>query len=685
MTHLKQSILTALAVVTVFFVGSQAACAETITEGFDSYTSTSGLPSGWDYSGSNGVIVRETDTYHTKAPCVSVPQVNTDTYLITPALIGNFSFWLRNQTKNYQASISAYACVYSEGQLTLGDLLGSKTLSKTSGSKPNWEQVTFNAPTGTRVALLISRGHLDDFTYEPYEASAEATLTVSGFASGSSYDFGTVVAGTTKTFSLWNGGLAELSISSITVTGDFTITAGADLTSLAPEATAEVTIATPDKDAEGVLTITSSDANSPYTISLKSTNKVAVPIMGVDPTTIVFGNVTADASQDVTVSNTGDAELTATIASSNTDFTVSAESLTVPAGESKTFTVTYHYNAEAYGGHAATITLTPNVGEAVTISVSASVKDPNAWSEDFSGNVMPEDWEIIGTKEYWSFDNGTAEGNYYEPNGYLVTPKLIVKEGESLTFQARSKQYNTDIKVDYQKDGGEWINILSENRNTQTEYETYTIGGLEAGTYRFRFMTDRICLDNFEGFQLAPSNKVKETWWVSYTFSYGSSDDNMQTEIGTEEMEVEIDGDDIAFKFPEPITGGTWIHGTKDSDGNYFFKGGQYIGQYGGDKVYFYGYDGESSLLDMVFYTNAESDSFLCPAILLNASTTRVSYYGIFTNTIVSKTNPETVGIQEIKGQKSEASNGAYNLSGQKVGSSYRGLVIKNGKKYIMK
>lgn len=407
------------------------------------------------------------------------------------------------------------------------------------------------------------------------------------------------------------------------------------------------------------------------------------PVMNITPTEVHFGQVTENVSQGITVSNTGNAQLVATITSDNTTFVVSPASLTVEPDASATFTVTCIYDAEAYGAHTANITVTPNVGEAVTIHATASIKDPNAWTEDFEGNALPEGWTMVGTG--WTFADGVAKGKFEGYDSWLVTPKLTVNAGELMTFQAKSYQFGTDVVLQYQKDGGDWTPFLSEARNTQTEFETYTVSGLEAGTYRFRIRTENLYLDNFEGFQLAPSNKVKETWWVSYTFSYGSSDDNMQTEIGTEEMEVEIDGDDIAFKFPEPITGGTWIHGTKDSDGNYFFKGGQYIGQYGGDKVYFYGYDGESSLLDMVFYTNAESDSFLCPAILLNASTTRVSYYGIFTNTIVSKTNPETVGIQEIKGQKSEASNGVYNLSGQKVGSSYRGLVIKNGKKYIMK
>ena len=41
----------------------------------------------------------------------------------------------------------------------------------------------------------------------------------------------------------------------------------------------------------------------------------------------------------------------------------------------------------------------------------------------------------------------------------------------------------------------------------------------------------------------------------------------------------------------------------------------------------------------------------------------------------------EPTGIEEIRSKKEEGSGDAYNLSGQKVGDNYRGIIIKNGKK----
>ena len=46
--------------------------------------------------------------------------------------------------------------------------------------------------------------------------------------------------------------------------------------------------------------------------------------------------------------------------------------------------------------------------------------------------------------------------------------------------------------------------------------------------------------------------------------------------------------------------------------------------------------------------------------------------------------NPETDGLQSVEASVSDNAP-VYNLSGQKVGNSYKGIIIRNGKKYINK
>ena len=387
-----------------------------------------------------------------------------------------------------------------DGTFTV-DKTGAQSYSITTTATSN----TYDAgSTATYVAFCLTSDQMRllDVTYTEVSAAEGAVLSVSGFESGSSFDFGTVPAGETKSFTLNNLGADELTISSITVSGDFEITDGSDITSIASMGSASVTVATPEKDASGALTIVSNDENSPYVISLTSTYKVPAPIIALDPSEVSFGKVTENASQVITVSNSGEAELIGTITSDNPDFTVSPSEINVPVGETAEFSVTYNYDVEAYGAHTATITVTPTVGEAATLAVSAKVADPNLWSEDFQGEGQPEGWEA-GTG--WTFADGVARGKYtYGGSSYVTTPALQAEAGSTLDFQYKATANYVSIKIQASKDGAEFVDFKTiSGLNTMSEFETYTLDIPEAGVYKFRFANDDYDLDNFEGLKEA--------------------------------------------------------------------------------------------------------------------------------------------------------------------------------------
>ena len=484
------SICKSLAIMSVLLGSSLTDSADTVTEGFDGFKAGWNsswtaweltLPEGWDYSGAANYYAKG-DTYKTAAPSIEVSDNNTSSYLITPTLKGDFSFYIRNYTKNYQASITAYACTFEGGTLTLGTELGSKTLTKTSSGVPDWEKVTFNTTHATRVALLISRAYFDDFTYTPSEDEG-------------------------------GGG------------------GGGD---------------TPEPQPD------------------------PVPVMVVTTTTVNFGSVTANATQDVTISNTGNAELTVAIASDNADFTVSKANVTVAAGATETFAITYQYQAEAYGPHTATITLTPNAGEVATIAASAYVRNPNAWTEDFSGNQLPVGWTA---GEHWTFTDGVAHSSYdyYVSNDYLTTPALLVADGEVMTFKYKATGIYVDIKIQASKDGGEFTQVAKISKDAaMSDFEVYTLSGLAAGTYKFRFANDNYDLDDFEGFKLdadAPqmeftaedfvAGKVTETVSKTYTVSNSGTgtltvnivSDNEQFAVSPAQLEITNEAKQFTVSF----------------------------------------------------------------------------------------------------------------------------------------
>ena len=675
MNRINQILLTALTVMAVLFGGSLTANAATVTEDFNS-----GLPEGWSLVGN---IFNDSDRARSGQGVWSSGKSSTDNYLVTEPIEGTLSFYWRSfGTSGSYPNGMVYVYQYD------GTALGSLIQQTASYKGSTWKQETINLGNyHGQVAIALYSACVDDVTYAPYEAAQEATLLIADYPSGSTFNFGTVVEGTTKAFTLKNEGLTELSVSSVSVTGGYTIIEGAELTTIAAQSTAQLTVATPAEDAEGVLTIVSNDANSPYTVLLKSVNKVAAPQMNLDLTVVAFGRVTADTLQEVTVSNTGDAELVVTIASDNSEFTVAPTSLTVAAGSSETFTVTFVYDEKAYGSHTATITVTPNVGEPVAIRATASIKDPEEWSENFEANVLPDGWYVIGTSAKWAFADGVASGSY-EPDGWLVTPRLAVAEGESMTFQAMSRQFGTDLKVQYLPENGEWTSIISEARNRQSDFETYTVSGLEAGIYRFRFASENLDLDNFEGFKLAPSSGTKETWYVSYTFHYLDDSGAEQSNSDIEAMEIEFDGDELAFNFPNPVNGNTWMRGVKyvgEGPVAYVFANGQYIGKLGSENAYFCGSDG-SSLTDMVFYYDEAKQTFTnFKHILINSSPTEVDYWGYFSDVTITKDKSVLAGIAQPVGKKTTGSNICYDLQGRRVAQPAKGLYIMGGRKVVIK
>ncbi len=62
-----------------------------------------------------------------------------------------------------------------------------------------------------------------------------------------------------------------------------------------------------------------------------------------------------------------------------------------------------------------------------------------------------------------------------------------------------------------------------------------------------------------------------------------------------------------------------------------------------------------------------------------------VDYLGAAPDLGCYEFDPEATGIDNIKATTVVRSNAIYNLAGQKVGAGYKGIIIKNGKKYIQK
>lgn len=354
------------------------------------------------------------------------------------------------------------------------------------------------------VGYYVVVDEIAGLTYAPVLSVTKDDEAVSTPAT---YDFGECAADATVTYNFVNSGAGTINITNVAITGDGAAAYTTNWTeSVATPFDLKITRAydATRTDAQAaVVTVTTTEGS--FVINVTGTDKAAnAPELAVDVTALDFGKLTADDTKTVTVTNEGTGLLTVNIDSDSEDFVVSPAKLEdIAGGESETFTVTFKYAAGNYGAKTANITVTPTYDEtaAVTIAASATAKDPNVWSEDFTNYGVPTGWEVGSN---WTIAEGVAKGSYaYGSTTYLTTPKLEVSAStDKLIFDYKATGNYVSVKIQMSKDGGAFADYQTISGLYNGDNSTYTITGLEAGIYRFRFANDDYDLDNFEGFKL---------------------------------------------------------------------------------------------------------------------------------------------------------------------------------------
>ena len=86
---------------------------------------------------------------------------------------------------------------------------------------------------------------------------------------------------------------------------------------------------------------------------------------------------------------------------------------------------------------------------------------------------------------------------------------------------------------------------------------------------------------------------------------------------------------------------------------------------------------------DLTAFYRVKKDSPIpakrCYLEVKSTSSSNAAFYSLGTNF------GETTGISSVENKVEKADAPVYNLAGQLVGKDYKGLVIKNGKKFVIK
>ena len=350
---------------------------------------------------------------------------------------------------------------------------------------------------------------VDEIAGLTYASVLSVKLGETAVSSPAAYNFGDCSTDASVTYNFTNAGAGTIEITNVAVTGEGAAAYSTNWTaSTAVPFDLEIT-RTYDAGREGasnaIVTVTTTEGD--FVINVTGTDKAAnAPELTVTPAEDAdFGVVTAATSKTYTVTNAGTGLLTVNIYSNEEKFTVvPAQLADIAAGESKTFDLTFTPVAEAYGTFTAEIIVVPTYDSnaAVHFNASAKVKDPNIWSEDFSAGTVPTGWNADSN---WTIEGGTANAKYAygSTSYYLTTPVLTVSDAsDELTFDYEATANYVSIKIQMSKDGSAFADYQTISGLNNGDAGTYTITGLEAGDYQFRFANDDYLLDNFEGFKL---------------------------------------------------------------------------------------------------------------------------------------------------------------------------------------
>jgi len=203
-------------------------------------------------------------------------------------------------------------------------------------------------------------------------------------SSPTSLDFGSVIVGKNMSLSetVTNAGGSSVTISQITVSGGFTLNGiTAPLTLTAGQSANFTVLFSPSSagSASGSVTLTSNASNPTLTIPLSGTG-VSPGGLGAEPSSISFGSVTVGNKKSVseTVTNTGGTTVTISsvaVSASGFSFTGITTPVTLTAGQSATFSVSF--TPSSAGNASGNLTITSNASNpSLTIPLSGNGVTP---------------------------------------------------------------------------------------------------------------------------------------------------------------------------------------------------------------------------------------------------------------------------------------------------------------------
>lgn len=462
--------------------------------------------------------------------------------LVTPAITGKASIWVKKTSSWSSSTIKFYAVTLENGKYKMGDQIEVE-IPKLS---TDWVQVNLPEQNNQYIGIRAENLYIDDFAADNADIELQKSLLVSKVS----------YKGKDKVDCDADGKFPVEYEVTITNNGDLDLTEGTEGYSLsvrnysknkavvftqplkgnlAVGASTTVTVSGtancntyPDRNRYDVYEDLTNTSKSgawiepvPYKPVLTMRNDDGKIDNGNE--TFAWGMVNASTDKTFKISNDGAAPLNITKVVVPDGFTTSlAAPLTIAAHETKDFTVTM--TAEKPGIYSGEFKVSGEGVDDFSFNVSGTVLDPAKYYANFNDNQIPagayaEDGWSVAQRDVASSDNPYLLSNgSQDKDNKFVTPLLKVAEGEKMSVDVARTNYYTGgegvyLNVYYSADRTNWTlarkitaNELSEDRAVNYTYyysklKTFVIDNIPAGNYYIGFGAGYTSIDNIYGFE----------------------------------------------------------------------------------------------------------------------------------------------------------------------------------------
>lgn len=462
--------------------------------------------------------------------------------LVTPAITGKASIWVKKTSSWSSSTIKFYAVTLENGNYKKGDQIEVDIPELSS----DWVQINLPEQNNQYIGIRAENLYIDDFAADKADIELQKSLLVSKVsykgkdkvdcdADGKfPVDFEVTITNNGDldlaegiegySLSVKNNSKSNAVVYTYPLTGSLAVGQSTTVTISGYANYADY----PDRNRYDVfedLTNTSKYGAwiepVPYKPVLSMRNDDGKVENG--SSSYAWGMVNASTDKTFKISNDGAAPLNITKVVVPDGFTTSLTApLTIAAHETKDFTVTM--TAEKPGIYSGEFKVSAEGVDDFSFNVSGTVLDPAKYYANFNDNQIPagayaEDGWSVAKRDDESSDNPylLTNGSQDEDNKF-VTPLLKVTEGEKMSVDVARTNYYTGgegvyLNVYYSADRTNWTlarkitaDELSDSRAVSYSYyfsklKSFVIDNIPAGNYYIGFGAGYTSIDNIYGFE----------------------------------------------------------------------------------------------------------------------------------------------------------------------------------------